>query len=133
LNPVGGAATAAAQNSTGLWGSVNAPPTNTGKLRFTVNGVTNNLILQPLTVGIEYQLMAVYTGVAVSPLVVSGAVGVTGSSEWSGVNSTATTSNNVYTFIATANIATIGYATSAATSFSSSYMSCLPIVPQANF
>jgi hypothetical protein len=60
-------------------------------------------------------------------------VGAQSSNEWSGVNNAATTSNNVLTFVATANIATIGYGTSTATTFGASYISCLPIVPQANF
>jgi hypothetical protein len=133
LNPVGGSFISTAQNSTGLWGSLTVPPTNFGKLKMTVNGITNNLVLSPLTVGIEYQLMVVYTGSVVTNLVVSGATGITGLSEWSGVNTAATTSNNVYTFVANATTAVVGYATSTATSFSASYGSCLPIVPQGGF
>jgi hypothetical protein len=129
INPVSGSAVAIPLGSTSIFGILSTPPTNYGNLKITLNGLANNLVLSPCIVGAEYEVTIVLTGTGLAAgITISGIAGGNTVNQFNGQSNTANTQNvHVYTFVATATVATLGYNSVTGSTYTSTFITVLPV------
>jgi hypothetical protein len=129
INPVSGSAVAIPLSSVAIFGVPTLMPTNYGNLKVTLNGMANNLVLNPCIVGAEYEVTVVLTGSGLAAGIgLSGIAGGNQINYFGSESNVANTQNiSVLTFTATATTVTIGYNSVTGSTYVSTFVTVLPV------